>query len=155
MVLHCSIRGPREGRLYYNRGAKGHVPLTRKQSLSTCLMCPGVPGSWEIQVQGWSRKVGPVMEKTPHRASLRLFFSTGHMHLFLTAAFRAKCRIQLLPWEQPCLCHDPGGCGSRQGPWVPSIFPPWIYGHREPVWMGFVFRNLKRLVMPFQTHDAT
>lgn len=49
MVLHCSIRSPREGRLYYNRGAKGHVPLARKQSLSTCLMCPGVSGSWERQ----------------------------------------------------------------------------------------------------------
>lgn len=49
MVLHCSIRSPREGRLYYNRGAKGHVPLARKQSLSTCLMCPGVSGSWEMQ----------------------------------------------------------------------------------------------------------
>lgn len=49
MVLHCSIHGPREGRLYYNHGAKGHVPLARKQSLSACLMCPGVSGSWEIQ----------------------------------------------------------------------------------------------------------
>lgn len=31
-----------------------------------------------------------------------------------------------------------------------SYFPPWIYGHRKSVLMGFVFRKLKRLVMPFQ-----
>ena len=79
MLLHCSIRSPREERLYYNRSAKGHAPLARKQPPPTCLMSPGISGSRKIQGRtGCSRKVElrsciPCKRKMP-KLLLQFFF---------------------------------------------------------------------------------
>lgn len=105
MVLHCSIRSPREGRLYYNRGAKGHVPLARKQPLSTCLMCRGVSGSWEIQGRS---EDGPEKWGSDGENPIRTLRGTS---------FPRSC-----PGSSPVSAVTPRGCGSGQGPWVPSIF---------------------------------
>lgn len=139
--MYCSIRSPKEERLYYNHSAKGHAPLASKQPPSTCLMRPGISGSRKMQgrtpCRGWSRKAGlrsctPWKRKVPEPLP-EFFFSTVHTCLVLSeSCWQGQVRDRLPRWEErqahsgshgfsgmPPLC-----CGSRQGAQVPSTCPP-------------------------------